>query len=256
MTDEEKLRLSVIRAQRRKRDKLRHGGWLRRRFSRRRLYGGTAFGDLCIFVFLLLLAVFMLMPIFITVCESIKPVDELYSYPPKLLPVHPTLENFASLRASVSNLWGFTLVPGSQKPDGTISHAANGSATAAIIFSSAKNKSAAWEYIKWFTGAPVQVRFGRDVEAQSDDVKRYNTANKVALSQMSWGTSDYMKITQQIRQLQNIPIIPATYATTRYLRSAFREVVHGHSHPRETLLNCIKDINTEIARKNAQLASA
>lgn len=173
----------------------------------------------------------------------------------------------ATSAPELSGLWDFCPVPGSpiagesSAHDGEdsahvsgVSHMANGSATAAIIFESAKNKAAAWNYVKWFTSAPVQVRFGRDTEALRDDIERYNTANKVALSRMSWSTSDYIKISEQMRQLHHIPIIPATYATTKYLRNAFRAVVYSHQNPRESLLNYTRDINTEIARKNAQLA--
>ena len=102
MSAQEKMRLKLFLRQRRKRDRIRKK---RRKLIHRRLYSGTIFGDLCIFLFLLLLAVFMLLPLYLTVSGSLKPVEELYNFPPRIFPNRPTLDNFAALRASVSNLW-------------------------------------------------------------------------------------------------------------------------------------------------------
>ncbi|MCI6560019.1 MAG: carbohydrate ABC transporter permease [Ruminococcus sp.] len=56
-------------------------------------YGGTV----CIFIFLAVLGAFMVFPIYIAVVMSIKPVEELFIFPPKLYAVQPTLENFRDM---------------------------------------------------------------------------------------------------------------------------------------------------------------
>ncbi len=53
--------------------------------------------------------------------------------------------------------------------------------------------------------------------------------------------------------LQEIPIIPASYAVTRNIMNAFRETVNNHENPRDTLLWYNRDINTEITRKRENL---
>lgn len=55
--------------------------------------GGTA----AIFVFLLIIGIFMLLPIYLTVIMSIKPVEELFIFPPKLYAMRPTLSNFSDM---------------------------------------------------------------------------------------------------------------------------------------------------------------
>ena len=58
-----------------------------------RIIGGTA----AIFIFLTLLGLFMLMPIYLTVIMSIKPVEELFIFPPKMYAIRPTLDNFREM---------------------------------------------------------------------------------------------------------------------------------------------------------------
>ena len=58
-----------------------------------RKYGGRV----VIFLFLALLGLFMFLPIYLTVIMSIKPVEELFVFPPKLYAVRPTLDNFRDM---------------------------------------------------------------------------------------------------------------------------------------------------------------
>lgn len=55
--------------------------------------GGTA----AIFAFLLIIGAFMLLPIYLTVVMSVKPVEELFIFPPKLYALRPTLANFRDM---------------------------------------------------------------------------------------------------------------------------------------------------------------
>ncbi|HRR77652.1 MAG: carbohydrate ABC transporter permease [Ruminococcus sp.] len=54
-------------------------------------------GTVAIFIFLTVLGLFMAMPIYLTVIMSIKPVEELFIFPPKLYAVRPTLDNFRDM---------------------------------------------------------------------------------------------------------------------------------------------------------------
>ncbi len=65
-----------------------------------RKIGGTA----AIFIFLFLLGLFMVFPIYLTVIMSVKPMEELFVFPPKLYAIRPTLDNFRDMfRALGSN---------------------------------------------------------------------------------------------------------------------------------------------------------
>ncbi|WP_297961606.1 carbohydrate ABC transporter permease [uncultured Ruminococcus sp.] len=54
-------------------------------------------GSVMIFLLLTLLGLFMFLPIYLTVIMSIKPVEELFVFPPKLYAVRPTLDNFRDM---------------------------------------------------------------------------------------------------------------------------------------------------------------
>ena len=63
----------------------------RRRISR------SAGGNFLVALFLLLLGAFMLLPIYYTVVNSLKPIHELFLFPPRLYVTSPTLDNFRGL---------------------------------------------------------------------------------------------------------------------------------------------------------------
>ena len=62
-------------------------------------------GTVGIFVFLLVLALFMALPIYLAVVMSLKPVQELVVFPPKLYVIDPTLSNYSAMFRICSDLW-------------------------------------------------------------------------------------------------------------------------------------------------------
>lgn len=154
----------------------------------------------------------------------------------------------------IKGLWDFTLVPGTKDPEtGKISHAANSSSAGAVIFKKCADVNAAWSFIKWFTQDDVMTTYGRTIEGQMGQMGRFDTANLNALKQLPWSNSEYEKISEQMNQTIEIPIIPASYATTRHVKNAFRAVVNDTWNPRYALSSYNRDINSEITRKNEDL---
>ena len=66
-----------------------------------RSFGGTA----ALFLVLLIAAVFMALPMVLTVGNAFKPMDELWIFPPKLLPMSPTLKNFRDMMVVMNTSW-------------------------------------------------------------------------------------------------------------------------------------------------------
>ena len=54
-------------------------------------------GTVAIFTFLAVLGLFMIFPIYLILVMSIKPVEELFIFPPKLYAIRPTLDNFSDM---------------------------------------------------------------------------------------------------------------------------------------------------------------
>ena len=62
-------------------------------------------GTVGIFIFLLVLGLFMVLPIYLAIVMSIKPVQELFIFPPKLYAISPTLDNFRDMFSVMSEMW-------------------------------------------------------------------------------------------------------------------------------------------------------
>lgn len=57
----------------------------------------SRFGNVMVVLFLLFLGVVMILPLYYMVISSIKPINELFYFPPKFYVIKPTLSNFVSL---------------------------------------------------------------------------------------------------------------------------------------------------------------
>ena len=65
----------------------------------------SAGGDASITFMLVLLGAFMFLPMVYVVMQSLKPLDELWMYPPRFFVVKPTIDNFGSLFQLMSLNW-------------------------------------------------------------------------------------------------------------------------------------------------------
>lgn len=62
-------------------------------------------GDLALYLFLLFVAFVMAFPIIYAVSSALKPLDELFKFPPKIFPQNPTTDNFSDLFVTMGKSW-------------------------------------------------------------------------------------------------------------------------------------------------------
>ena len=62
-------------------------------------------GDIMLFVFLVLTALLMAMPIMYIISNSLKSYNELFQFPPKIMVRNPTFDNYADLFTLISSSW-------------------------------------------------------------------------------------------------------------------------------------------------------
>ena len=62
-------------------------------------------GNTLLFVLMAICGVFMALPIVMIVNNALKPLDELFQFPPKIFVRNPTLENFSDLFVVMSDSW-------------------------------------------------------------------------------------------------------------------------------------------------------
>jgi len=65
----------------------------------------SAGGDFGIFFMLAILGVFMFIPMFYVICQSFKPLDEIFMFPPRLYVMRPTLDNYSDLFSLMNESW-------------------------------------------------------------------------------------------------------------------------------------------------------
>ena len=65
----------------------------------------SAGGDTGITVMLVVLGAFMFLPMYYVVIQALKPLDELFMFPPRFYVINPTFDNFADLVTLLSDSW-------------------------------------------------------------------------------------------------------------------------------------------------------
>lgn len=77
----------------------------RKPLIKRRKPNRSIAGDIALYIFLLLVAFIMAFPIIYAVGAAMKPLDELFKFPPKILPQNPTFDNFSDLFVTMGKSW-------------------------------------------------------------------------------------------------------------------------------------------------------
>lgn len=77
----------------------------RKKLIKKRKPNRSIAGDIALYLFLLLVAFIMFFPIIYAVSNALKPLDELFRFPPKILAQNPTLDNFSDLFVTMSKSW-------------------------------------------------------------------------------------------------------------------------------------------------------
>ncbi len=62
-------------------------------------------GDVGITIFLVIFGLFMFFPMYYAIVQSLKPLDELWNYPPKFIVMKPTFSNYADMFQSMTSSW-------------------------------------------------------------------------------------------------------------------------------------------------------
>ena len=77
----------------------------KKKLIKRRKPNRSIWGDIFLYLFLALAAVLMAIPLVFSVENALKPLDELYRFPPRFFAQNPTLDNFADLFVSMGKSW-------------------------------------------------------------------------------------------------------------------------------------------------------
>ena len=76
-----------------------------KKLIKRRKPNRSVWGDILLYFFLLLVAMVMVFPIVYAVSSALKPLDELFMFPPRIFAQNPTLGNFSDLFVTMGKSW-------------------------------------------------------------------------------------------------------------------------------------------------------
>ena len=150
--------------------------------------------------------------------------------------------------------WAMAQVPGIRKEDGTVErHFAGYVGEAVTILSGSEKVPEAFEFMKWWTSTETQTTYGREVESRIGSYARWLTSNMDAFKVLPWDKDDLKTIVASWDNLIEIPNVLGGYYTSRHLTNAWNRVVVNGMSARESLEQCVIDINKELDRRREQL---
>jgi ABC-type glycerol-3-phosphate transport system permease component len=76
-----------------------------RKYRKTKRINRSKAGDITLFIILLIFGAFSAFPLIMTASNAFKPLDELFLFPPRLLPRNITFDNFRDLSELISNSW-------------------------------------------------------------------------------------------------------------------------------------------------------
>jgi len=148
--------------------------------------------------------------------------------------------------------WNITLVPGTMKADGSIDRTFNATSTSSFILKNSKMQEGAWDFLKWWTSADVQRRFGLEIESLIGKTARWNTANTEAFDMLPWEREHIGIFREQRKWYRDIPSVIGGYYTGRYLLNSWTRTVLGHENLIDVLDTSVKAINKEMKVKREE----
>lgn len=165
-----------------------------------------------------------------------------------------TFNTLVVFAPEIRGLWDFTLIPGTLRADGTVDRSCQGTGVSTMMLKqeSEEKKALAWEFMKWWSGADSQVRFGQEMESVLGASARYATANREAFDRLAWSRDQMAVLKEQWEECFGVPEVAGGYFTGRHLTNATRKVINNNEDPRETLLDYTRTINEEVEKKRIE----
>jgi len=149
----------------------------------------------------------------------------------------------------LDGLWNIATFPGLVQPDGSVSRYTTGGDTSSIIFSSSTMQDEAWQFLDWWSSDEVQSDFGTTLVALYGTTFLWNSANRVAFSQLPIPGAHREVILRQTEYMVEVPWVPGTYMVERELSNAFNSVVINGMNPRRAMDIAVIRIDREVGRK-------
>ena len=163
-----------------------------------------------------------------------------------------TYNQLTVFATEIDGLWEMVPLPGTVREDGTINYNAVNAVAATVMLHGTSDEESTWEFMRWYCGHEAQAAYGSDLVTTIGQAAKYNTANRLAIAEMPWTTSEYEALSDQFNNLSAIANYPGAYIFARYLSFAQLAVVNDGADPVTKLQSYVTTINKEITRKREE----
>lgn len=152
----------------------------------------------------------------------------------------------------LKGLWEFVPLPGIKDENGNINNVSISTVTAMVMMNGCENKENTWKFMQWHVGSDCQSKYSNEMVAIMGESAKHATANREALAELPWTTTEYRNLKAQFDNLASIPNYPGKYIIARYTNFAFLAAFDELANPAEEILKYVPTINKEITRKREE----
>ncbi len=165
---------------------------------------------------------------------------------------YTTYNQMILFATEIAGLWEMVPIPGIVDEDGNINNVAVAGVTSIVLPAGCRDLEASWDLMDWWVDKEFQVDYSNELVAVMGPAAKNATANREALEELPWSSSEYRNLELQMNNLTGITAYPGSYIITRYTNFAFLDAYNDLADPVDSLLNYINTINKEITRKRTE----
>lgn len=145
--------------------------------------------------------------------------------------------------------WDIALIPGTAQEDGSTLRYYSTDMTSAMIFSNTEMEREAYQFLKWWLSSDTQTKYSGDMQMKYGPDYIWNTANHVAMGNMSYPQKHKDIILEQWIWQKEVPRHPASYILEREVSNAWIDIVTKGSSFQPRIDEATLASNREMKRK-------
>lgn len=166
------------------------------------------------------------------------------------------MEDYTLIKNGAQELdgkWDIAPYIGTPQEDGTINRTFVANGTGGVIFKNSQKKTAAWEFLKWWTSADVQTEYTYTLRSTYGKTYFWLSANMEALQNNPMDESDKNVVLDQINYVTDITRTPGQYLLERTISNIWTTMVFDGTSAQVAVDEAKNDVNKEIVRKMQEL---
>lgn len=164
---------------------------------------------------------------------------------------YATYNMLTNAAPELASSWEIALIPGTEQSDGSINRSVCGCAESSVIFKqdTREREEQAWEFVKWWSSAETQAKFGQTLQITYGSEYIWPTANMKAFMELPLETNSKQVIAETAKNVVDVSRVPGTYLLEREVSNAFNDICVNGDDARTRIDKAVRSVNHEFNRK-------